>query len=29
MQFHDEESKIVEFLKLKGAQNIIPYPDEL
>jgi ankyrin repeat protein len=29
MQYHDEDSRIVEFLKLKGAQNIIPYPDEL
>lgn len=29
MQFHDQESDIVQFLKLKGAQSIIPYPDEL
>jgi ankyrin repeat protein len=29
MQFHDEGSPIVQFLKLKGAQSIIPYPDEL
>ncbi|KAL7512136.1 hypothetical protein ACHAXN_009306 [Cyclotella atomus] len=29
MQFHEQESPIVEFLKLKGAQSIIPYPDEL
>jgi prolyl 4-hydroxylase len=29
MQFHPQESPIVEFLKHKGAQSIIPYPDEL
>jgi len=29
MQFHEQDSGIVKFLEQKGAQSIIPYPDEL